>query len=95
MNTIRKKTFAECVIVDVYPGGKQVAVEYSPEDHSTVNTTLCILTTSPAFKFSADDFNENEATILKYETRSEYLCNFIAVCSYTNWRIDNPCVKSS
>ncbi|XP_052813517.1 uncharacterized protein LOC128240741 isoform X2 [Mya arenaria] len=64
------KKFAECVIVDTYPGGKNLALEYSPKDAAALNTTVCMMTNSHAFKFAADEFNENEAVVLNYEARN-------------------------
>ncbi|KAL4230338.1 hypothetical protein ACF0H5_010721 [Mactra antiquata] len=62
-----EQAYAECVVVDVYPGGKNVALEYSPKDRQTSNMTICMMTKSAAFNFTS--FNET-ATILPYESRN-------------------------
>ena len=63
-------TYAECIIVEVYSGGKMLAVEYSPKD-SNVNSTVCVMATSRALKYT--DFNGDSDEVLVYHSRSKQL----------------------
>lgn len=62
-----ENAFVECVVVEVYPGGRSLALEYSPKDQTT-NMTVCIMTSSSAFTFK--EFDKDKSYIIPYETRS-------------------------
>ena len=54
--------------MEVYNGGKMLALEYSPKD-SNVNSTVCVMATSSALKYT--DFNGDNDEVLVYHSRSK------------------------
>jgi len=47
-----------------------VALEYSPKDKGD-NFTVCMMTSSPAFNFPSENFEEDGSNVLRYEARSK------------------------
>ena len=72
--------------MEVYNGGKMLALEYSPKD-SNVNTTVCVMANSPAVKFaefkgSSENVSDtvdgvDSDTVLVYQSRSKYAKTFL------------------